>query len=101
VKALSNITSSNYFWYWVIGALAVGVVLGRGPLSGHEPHYLFIYPDKENLKRWVECGDFGNVEAARASARAWMSYFPDGDYEIGIGKPKDWLGIKVYRETVR
>lgn len=93
--------SAERFWTWVAASLVIGILLGRGPLSGREPHYLFIYPDKTDLKKWVECGDLGTIENARASARAWMNYFPDGDYEIAIGKPKDWLGTKVYKETVR
>ena len=90
-------------WPWAVAALIVGIILGRGPLSGREPHHLFVYPDKERLTKWVECGDFGSADKARQAGIAWLSYFPDGDYEIGVGEPKriDGAETKVFRETIR
>jgi hypothetical protein len=103
MKAPSNIIPANRFWPWVIGALLVGIVLGRGSLSGHESHHLFVYPDKDRLTKWVECGDFESLKKAREAGVAWLKYFPEGDYEIGVGEPKSINGCetKVFRKTVR
>lgn len=103
MKASSAIIPANHFWPWVIGALAVGIVLGRGPLSGREPHYLFVYPEKDRLSKWVECGDFGSADKARVAGLAWLGYFPEGDYKIGVGEPKRIAGAetKVFKETIR
>ena len=103
MKAPSNIIPANRFWAWVIGALLVGIVLGRGSLSGRESHHLFVYPDKDRLSKWVECGDFESLKKAREAGVAWLKYFPEGDYEIGVGEPKSINGCetKVFRKTVR
>ena len=103
MKAPSNIIPANHLWPWVIGALLVGIVLGRGSLSGHESHHLFVYPDKDRLTKWVNCGDFESLKKARDAGVAWLKYFPDGDYEIGVGEPKSINGCetKVFRKTVR
>lgn len=85
----------------VASSMLVGILLGRGPLSGREPHYLFIYPDKTNLEKWIECGVFETTDEARAAVRSWLKIFPGADYEIGIGKPENAYGVKVFRETVR
>jgi hypothetical protein len=103
MKAPSNIIPTNHFLPWVIGALLVGIVLGRGSLSGRESHILFVYPDKDRLTKWVECGEFESIENAREAGVAWLKYFPEGDYEIGVGEPKsiDGCETKVFRQTVR
>jgi len=93
----------DYFLWLIVASFCIGILLGRGPLSGREPHYLFVYPDKENLNRYMECGAFKSIDEARVAANSWLRLFPEGDYEIGIGDPKlmDGTDIKVFKETVK
>ena len=84
-----------------MASLVCGILLGRGPFSGREPHRLFIYPDRSNHEKWVECGDFESADGAREAVRGWLRIFPDADYEIGVGKPRILDGQKVYKEIVK
>lgn len=79
MKAPSNIIPAKRLWPWVICALLAGIVLGRGSRSGHESHHLFVYPDKDRLTKWVNCGDFESLKKAREAGVAWLKYFPEGD----------------------
>jgi hypothetical protein len=106
------LAKKTYSWA-VFVALAVGVLLGRGPLSGGEQYSLFIYPKKVGNvplimspkevadNEGMAAGVFPELEEARSAARSWMNYFSDGDYVIGVGKQKSWNGIPVFKEKVR
>lgn len=65
----------------------------------------FYYPDRSNLERYEFQTDVGGVE----ECRDWVHFkatgngdpgLTRGDYECGVGEPKDWYGIRVYRTTV-
>lgn len=106
------LAKKNYSWA-VFVALAVGILLGRGPLSGREQYSLFIYPKKVGNvplimspkevadNEGMAAGVFPELEKARSAARSWMNYFSEGDYIIGVGKQKSWNGIPVFKEKVR
>jgi hypothetical protein len=106
------IAKGGYLWVVFI-ALAVGIFLGRGSLSGREQYSLFIYPKKVGHvplimspkevadNEGMAAGVFEDLEEARSAARSWMNYFSEGDYIIGVGKQKNWNGIPVFKEKVR
>ena len=106
------IAKGGYLWVVFI-ALAVGVLLGRGPLSGREHYSLFIYPKKVGYvplimspeeradNEGMAAGVFQDLEEARSAARSWMNFFSEGDYIIGVEKQENWHGIPVFKEKVR
>ena len=106
------LAKKNYSWA-VFVALAVGILLGRGPLSGREQYSLFIYPKKVGYvplimspeeradNEGMAAGVFQDLEEARSAARSWMNFFSEGDYIIGVGKQENWHGIPVFKEKVR
>ena len=106
------IAKGGYLWVVFI-ALAVGVLLGRGSLSGREHYSLFIYPKKVGYvplimspeeradNEGMAAGVFQDLEEARSAARSWMNFFSEGDYIIGVGKQENWHGIPVFKEKVR
>ena len=49
----------------------------------------------------MECGEYQTITAAQDAASAWLKHFPDGDYEIGVGEPKQLGEVKVFREVVK
>ena len=65
----------------------------------------FYYPDRGNLDVFNQHSDVGGVEECRAWALDMAIANGDpsmsrGDYECGVGEPKEWYGMKVYRTTV-
>jgi len=65
----------------------------------------FYYPDKSNLEKFQQHSNVGGVEECRTWVNAMASANGDpnlrrGDYECGVGEPKDKYGMKVYRTTV-
>jgi hypothetical protein len=65
----------------------------------------FYYPDRSNLEKVQQHSNVGGVPECRAwvnkmAAAKGDPYMRRGDYECGVGEPKDMYGMKVYRTTV-
>lgn len=65
----------------------------------------FYYPDKNNLEKVHQQLNVGGIQECRDWVSRMAASNGDrslnrGDYECGVGEPKDWNGMKVYRTTV-
>jgi hypothetical protein len=65
----------------------------------------FYYPDRNNLEKVHQHSNVGGVQECRDWVNSMAASNGDrslsrGDYECGVGEPKEWYGMKVYRTTV-
>lgn len=65
----------------------------------------FYYPDRSNLNNFKERSNVDGIEGCRAWVYGMAASNNDpsltrGDYECGVGEPKNMYGMKVYRTTV-
>ena len=60
-----------------------------------------MYPDRHNLMRSINLGEFTSLEDCRAAALDALERYPDGDYECGKNCREHSRGLYVCDDTVR